>query len=114
MQSKPFDRNLATRIQTAGIKALPSIINACLVTSAWSAASSDLYTSSRAIYGLALARQAPKVFAKTSKGGLPYVAVGFSALFTTLAYMAINSGAGRVFGWFANMVKSLNLIDFHS
>ena len=36
-------------IERSGIKALPSIINACLLTSAWSAASSDLYTSSRAL-----------------------------------------------------------------
>ncbi len=36
-------------IKRAGIKGLPSVINACLLTSAWSAASSDLYTSSRAL-----------------------------------------------------------------
>jgi amino acid transporter len=36
-------------IKRSGIKALPQIINACLLTSAWSAASSDLYTSSRAL-----------------------------------------------------------------
>ena len=36
-------------ISRAGIKGLPSVINACLLTSAWSAASSDLYTSSRAL-----------------------------------------------------------------
>ena len=36
-------------IKTAGIKGLPSVINAALLTSAWSAASSDLYTSSRAL-----------------------------------------------------------------
>lgn len=63
--SSPF----VLAIQNAGIKSLPSvsvtpypcpltlahsffpiqIINACLLTSAWSAASSDLYTSSRAL-----------------------------------------------------------------
>lgn len=36
-------------IKTAGIKGLPSVINAALLTSATSAASSDLYTSSRAL-----------------------------------------------------------------
>ena len=36
-------------IKTAGIKGLPSVINAALLTSAWSAASSDLYSSSRAL-----------------------------------------------------------------
>lgn len=36
-------------IKTAGINGLPSVINAALLTSACSAASSDLYTSSRAL-----------------------------------------------------------------
>ena len=36
-------------INHAGIKGLAGLINACLLTSAWSAASSDLYTSSRAL-----------------------------------------------------------------
>lgn len=36
-------------IRNAGIKGLPSVINAALLTSAWSAASSDLYSSSRAL-----------------------------------------------------------------
>lgn len=36
-------------MQHAGIKGLPSLLNACFLTSAWSAASSDLYSSSRAL-----------------------------------------------------------------
>ena len=36
-------------IKHAGIDGLPSVINAALLTSAWSAASSDLYTSSRSL-----------------------------------------------------------------
>lgn len=54
--------------------------------------------------GLALAGNAPKVFTKVSKSGLPYVSVIFCSLFSALAYMSVNSGAGKVFGWFANMV----------
>lgn len=34
------------------------------IASAWSAGSSDLYTSSRALYGLAKTGQAPKIFAR--------------------------------------------------
>lgn len=99
-------------IQTAGIKGLPSLINACLLTSAWSAASSDLYTSSRALYGLALSGQAPQIFAKTTKFGLPWVAVAFSSLFSFLAYMGVNAGAGTVFGWFANMTAIAGLMTW--
>jgi len=99
-------------IQTAGIKSLPSIINACLLTSAWSAGSSDLYTSSRALYGLAVAGNAPKVFTRTSKSGLPYVSVIFCASFTLLAFMAISNGAGTVFTWFANMTSVAGLVTW--
>ncbi|ELU37892.1 amino acid permease [Rhizoctonia solani AG-1 IA] len=91
---------------------LPSVINAALLTSAWSAASSDLYTSSRALYGLSLAGNAPKVFSKVSKSGLPYVSVIFCALFSSLAYMSVSSGAGKVFNWFANMTAVAGLMTW--
>ncbi|WVQ65948.1 uncharacterized protein L199_004126 [Kwoniella botswanensis] len=99
-------------IKRAGIPALPSIINACLLTSAWSAASSDLFTSSRAIYGLAITRQAPKIFARTTKNGLPYVAIIFCALFGALAYMSLQSTAGQVFGYFANLTAAAGLMTW--
>ncbi|WVW84490.1 hypothetical protein I302_106524 [Kwoniella bestiolae CBS 10118] len=99
-------------IRRAGIPALPSIINACLLTSAWSAASSDLFTSSRAIYGLAITRQAPKIFARTTKNGLPYVAIIFCALFGALAYMSLQSTAGQVFGYFANLTAAAGLMTW--
>ncbi|WWC62397.1 uncharacterized protein I303_104993 [Kwoniella dejecticola CBS 10117] len=99
-------------IRRAGIPALPSIINACLLTSAWSAASSDLFTSSRAIYGLAITRQAPKIFARTTKNGLPYVAIIFCSLFGALAYMSLQSTAGQVFGYFANLTAAAGLMTW--
>ncbi|KAG8799276.1 hypothetical protein FRC17_007174, partial [Serendipita sp. 399] len=97
-------------IKTAGIRGLPSLINACLLTSAWSAASSDLYTSSRALYGLALSGQAPKIFTKTNGISLPWVSVAFSSAFAFLAYMGINEGSGTVFGWFADMTAIAGLM----
>ncbi|QRW09028.1 amino acid permease [Ceratobasidium sp. AG-Ba] len=99
-------------IKTAGIKGLPSVINAALLTSAWSAASSDLYTSSRALYGLSLAGNAPKIFGKVSKNGLPYISVIFCSLFSALAYMGVSSGAGRVFGWLTNMTSIAGLMTW--
>jgi amino acid transporter len=99
-------------IKRSGIKGLPGLINFCLLTSAWSAASSDLYTSSRALYGLAASRNAPAIFLKTNKSGLPYVSIIFCALFTTLAYMGVKSGSGTVFGWFANMTSIAGLMTW--
>ncbi|KAJ7179428.1 amino acid permease [Mycena filopes] len=99
-------------ISRSGIKALPSIINACLLTSAWSAGSSDLYTSSRALYGLAAAGNAPKIFLKTLSNGLPIVSLLFCSAFSTLAYMGVTSGSGKVFGWFANMTSVAGLLTW--
>ena len=56
---------------------LPSIVNAGIFTSAFSAGNSFLFCSSRILYGLALRGQAPKIFAKCTKNGLPLVAVLF-------------------------------------
>ncbi|KIK51370.1 hypothetical protein GYMLUDRAFT_50605 [Collybiopsis luxurians FD-317 M1] len=99
-------------IQNAGIKGLPSLINACLLSSAWSAASSDLYTASRALYGLALARNAPSIFLKTSRRGLPYISLAFCAAFAFLAYMGVKAGSGTVFNWFANMISIAGLMTW--
>lgn len=106
--SSPF----VIAIRRSGIKALPSIINACLLTSAWSAASSDLYTSSRALYGLAVAGNAPKIFTRTSKNGLPYASLILCSLFALLSYMGVNTGSGKVFGWFANMTSVAGLMTW--
>ncbi|KAG8687711.1 hypothetical protein FRC08_011836 [Ceratobasidium sp. 394] len=92
-------------IETAGIKTLPSIINAALVTSSWSGANCDLYTSSRSLYGLAMSGNAPKIFRRVNRNGLPWVSVIFCSLFSTLSFMSINAGAGRVFGWLANLAS---------
>jgi len=99
-------------IRNAGIPVLPSIINACLLSSAWSAASSDLYTSSRALYGLAISRQAPKIFARTTSRGLPWVSLVFCTLFAGLAYMSLQSTAGTVFGYLANLTAAAGLLTW--
>lgn len=107
-------------IKAAGIKGLPSVINAVLVTSATSAASSDIFTASRGLYSLALHDQAPRFFARTTKSGLPYVAVAFASAFGLLSYMGINSGSGKVFvsstrsGEWWCLFRSRNSADFRT
>jgi len=99
-------------IKRSGIKFLPGLINACLLTSAWSAASSDLYTSSRALYGLAIAGNAPSIFKMTLRNGLPVAALITSSLFSLLAFMGVHAGSGKVFNWFANMTSVAGLMTW--
>lgn len=104
--SSPF----VIAINRAGIRYLPSILNAVILTSALSASSSDLYLSSRGLYGLAAAGNAPKFFLRTSRSGLPYVAVIFCSLFSLLSYMVVNTSSGIVFTWFADMTATTGLL----
>ncbi|KAH7890310.1 amino acid permease [Phlebopus sp. FC_14] len=96
-------------INQAGIRGLPSVINAAILSSAWSAASSDLYIASRGLYGLAASGNAPKMFLKTSRSGLPYVSVTLCACFSLLAYMAVGNSSGIVFTWFSSMTATCGL-----
>ncbi|KAJ7283503.1 amino acid permease [Mycena rebaudengoi] len=106
--SSPF----VIAIRRSGIKALPSVINACLLTSAWSAGSSDLYTSSRALYGLAAAGNAPRIFLKALPNGLPIASLLFCSSFAGLAYMGVSAGSGKVFGWLSNMTACAGLMTW--
>uniref|UniRef100_A0A093V7Y0 Putative amino-acid permease n=1 Tax=Talaromyces marneffei PM1 TaxID=1077442 RepID=A0A093V7Y0_TALMA len=95
-------------IKNAGIPALPSIINAAILTSAWSSGCADLFVSSRTLYGLAARGHAPKIFLKTRKDGLPWVSVIFCGAFSLLSFMAASKGEeGTVFGYCKNFPLAL-------
>ncbi|PWN34628.1 uncharacterized protein FA14DRAFT_121785 [Meira miltonrushii] len=87
-------------IQNAGIKVLPDFINAVLLTVTWSAGQSDLYASSRTLFGLALEGQAPRILRKCTKSGVPIYATAVTALYAPLAYMVCGAvGANKAFGY---------------
>lgn len=64
------------------------------------------------IDGLAASGNAPKIFLKASRNGLPYVSVIFNSLFALLGFMGTQAGSGRVFGWFANMTAIAGLMTW--
>ncbi|KAI1625755.1 AAT family amino acid transporter, variant [Exophiala viscosa] len=103
-------------IQNAGIKVLPSIINAVILMSAWSSGNSFLYMSSRSLYSLAVAGNAPKMFARCSKRGVPYPAVIASSLFCALAYLNCANTSAVVFEWMACKAQGITGRDlpYHS
>lgn len=86
----------------AGIKALPSIINAAILTSAFSAGSSLMYSASRMLYGLSLRGYAPRILARTTSRGLPIVSLSIVTLFFALSFMSLSSGSETVLNWLSN------------
>lgn len=98
----------------AGIKALPSIINAVLLTVVLSAANSNVYSGSRIIIGLAQEGFAPRFFKKTTKGGVPYFAVGFTALFGLLGFLNVSDSGSTVFTWLLQIAGVAGFITWAS
>ena len=101
-------------IRIAGIKALPDILNACILIFTFSASNSDLYIASRTIYGLAEEGHAPKIFKWTDKRGCPVPALAISALFCCTAFMNAASASTVVFGYFVNLTTIFGLLSWIS
>lgn len=100
-------------INNAGIKALPSIVNAVLLIAAWSAGNSDLYAASRTLYALALERQLPRIFRRCTKRGLPIWCVAVTALFGAFAYLNTGGAAAEeAFNWLYNLSAMTGILTW--
>lgn len=97
---------------SAGIKAIPSVVNAIVITSAWSSSNQALLAGTRVLYSLALKGQAPKVFLRTTSWGVPYVCVLLQTAFMFLAFMSLSNSALTVFYWFLNLTACGVLISW--
>ncbi|KAJ0331448.1 hypothetical protein COL922a_011931 [Colletotrichum nupharicola] len=89
-----------------GIRGLDSVVNVVIVLSAWSAGNSYLYLASRALYSMALAGNAPRIFTRCTKSGVPYYATAASASLSLLAYLNVASTGVTVFNWFVNLINT--------
>lgn len=106
--SSPF----VVGIKRAGIPVLDHIVNAAILTSAWSAGNAFLYMSSRSLYSLAVSGNAPHIFKTCNLRGVPYYAVGASSLFSGLAYLSVGSSSSVVFNWLVNFTNTSGFISW--
>ncbi|PYH92284.1 putative amino acid permease [Aspergillus ellipticus CBS 707.79] len=96
----------------AGIKVVPSIINAVVITSAWSSGNSNMLGGSRVLVGLAMNGRAPRVFTQLNRFSVPWVAVSLYGLFMALGYMSLSSTANNVFNWLQDLVSITTLTNW--
>ncbi|KAH7141612.1 AAT family amino acid transporter [Dactylonectria macrodidyma] len=99
-------------ISRANIKVLPSIINAVILSSAASSANAMTFNGSRYLYALASSGQAPKIFLKCSKGGVPWVGVLTVASISLLSFLSCSSGGSVAFTWFQNLATLSSLFTW--
>ncbi|KAL1998012.1 hypothetical protein VTN02DRAFT_203 [Thermoascus thermophilus] len=98
----------------AGVKVLPGLINAVLLTVVLSAANSNVYSGSRILIGLAQEGFAPRILKRTSKGGVPYYGVAVTSAFGLLAFLNLSKGGGTVFNWLLNISGVAGFITWAS
>lgn len=96
----------------AGLKGVPSVVNAVVITSAWSSSNQALLSGTRVLYGLALKRQAPRVFLRTTPWGVPYVCVLLFTAFMFLAFMSLSENALTVFWWLVDLTACGVLVSW--
>jgi yeast amino acid transporter len=94
------------------IRVLPHIVNALVLTSAFSAGLSYLYCSSRCLLGLALEGKAPKLFSRTTRNGVPIYAVLFVLMISLLAFLQVAEDTATVLEWFVSIITASQLINF--
>ncbi|KFH41741.1 Dicarboxylic amino acid permease-like protein [Hapsidospora chrysogenum ATCC 11550] len=96
----------------AGLPAVPSVVNAVVITSAWSASNQSLLAGSRVLYGLALKGQAPRLFLRTTSWGTPYMCILAFAAAMLLSFLSLSSGALTVFWWFVDLTAAGVLVSW--
>ncbi|KAF2495423.1 arginine permease-like protein [Lophium mytilinum] len=101
---------LVIAAKLAGVKALPDIINAILITVVLSAALSNVYSGSRILIALADSSCAPAFLSKTNRRGVPVYAVAVTSAFGLLGFMNLSSNGGDVFNWFLNIIAVAGFI----
>ena len=100
-------------ISNAGIKVLPGIINAVVLSSAWSAGNSFFYASTRVLYSAAIDGKTP-AFLRFERFGVPYGCVAMTTALGCLCYLNVNNASAEVFFWFSNLSAVSTLIVWAS
>ncbi|KAK2046269.1 amino acid permease [Colletotrichum somersetense] len=103
---------LVIAAKLAGVRVLPDIINAVLLTAVLSAANSNVYSGSRILVSLANERCAPQFMTWTNKFGTPYMAVATTSAVGLLAYMNLSANGGVVFDWLLNVTAVAGFISW--
>ncbi|GAA5884977.1 hypothetical protein JCM16303_006501 [Sporobolomyces ruberrimus] len=98
--------------QEAGSNVAGSFMNAVILTSVLSAGNHALFCGARVLYSSAVIRQAPGIFRKTNRNGVPWVSVLAVASVSLLFFGAsfLPGGAGEIWTWAQNLVGVSNQI----
>jgi amino acid transporter len=95
-----------------GIKGLPSLVNALILTSVISCGNNVVYSSIRTLHGLAVDGKAPAVFAKCNSLGIPVYATIASLAFCFLSFLQLGNTSATVLNWLVGICTASYLINY--
>ncbi|KAK7424162.1 hypothetical protein QQZ08_008768 [Neonectria magnoliae] len=99
-------------MQNMDISFLPHLTNALLVSSIFSAGNAYTYCSIRSLYGLALEGQAPAIFRRCTKSGIPYYCFIVTMFFPLISFLTVGNGGAQVVQWLGYLTQAAQLIDY--
>ncbi|CAH6723976.1 general amino acid permease Agp2p [[Candida] jaroonii] len=95
-----------------GIKGLPDIVNALIITSAFSAGNSYVYCSSRVLYSLARQGFAPKIFSYCTSSGVPIFGILVAMCFALLSLLQLGSNSATVLGYLVSICTGSQVLNY--
>lgn len=99
-------------MQRLQISGLASLVNAMIMTSVFSSGNGLLFSATRTLYGMALRGEAPRVFAKCTKAGIPLYALGATLCWCLLSFLQIGKSSAEVLQWLATLVTAMQLLNY--
>ena len=95
-----------------GIKGLPDLVNALILTSVLSAGNNVVFSASRTLHGMAVEGKAPRFYAHCTKSGVPIYAVGTVLLFAFLSFMGYSNSSSKVLGYLVGFCTASVVLNY--
>ncbi|KAH7127329.1 histidine permease [Dactylonectria macrodidyma] len=99
-------------MRNMGVSFLPHLTNALLVSSIFSAGNAYTYCAMRSLYGLALEGQAPAIFTRCTKSGIPYYCFIVTMIFPIISFTTIGNTSAQVVQWLGYLTQAAQLLDY--
>ena len=95
-----------------GIKGVPDLVNALIMTSVLSAGNNVVFSAARVLHGMAMDGKAPAFFSKCNQFGVPFWAVGVALAFCLLSLLGLSDSSANVLNWLVGICTASYLLNY--
>lgn len=87
----------------AGLTHAADLMNAVILIAVLSACNADMYSATRVLWHMGRTGDAPRVFGRINRFGVPSYALAITAIFGLFGFLCNLFGSGRLFIWLVNV-----------